>query len=39
MFDYTVLVFLLETLLKFAGCIVILCLFWGFAELCSRIFE
>ena len=39
MFDYTVLVFLLETLLKFAGCIVILCLFWGFAELWSRIFE
>lgn len=39
MFDYTVLVFLLETLLKFAGCIGVLCLFWGFVELWSRIFE
>lgn len=39
MFDPTLLVFLLETLLNFAGCIVILCLFWGFAELWSRIFE
>lgn len=36
---FPVLEFLLEILWNFAGCIAILFLFWGFGELCSRIFE
>lgn len=36
---FPVLEFLLEILWNFAGCIVILSLFWGFGELCSHIFE
>lgn len=39
MFVYTVWECLLEILWNFAGCIVVLCLFWGFGELYSRIFE
>lgn len=39
MFDFSVLVLLLDLLWKFAGCILVLFMFWGFAELYSRIFE
>lgn len=38
MFDYTVLVFLLETLLNFAGCIVVLFLLAGIMRLYVTIF-
>ena len=36
---FPVLELLLELLWNFAGCIVVLFLFWGFGELYSHIFE
>lgn len=39
MLNVSVLMLLLDLLLKFAGCILVLFLFWGFAELYSRLFE
>lgn len=36
---FPVLEWLLGILLNFAGCLVLLSLFWGFGELWSRLFE